>query len=269
MPRLRAACATTSGASATATRATIPLPTTGHDDGSGPGGGGRSGTHGISVPVDLVGSGRGPSSLSRSDLGGGGGRDALRRPVSVPRSTHRRGRRTRSGSAQGGFRCAGDRSRVRPGRFGAAQVVDRLLPRGVRHQPFRRDQASLGGLSVRALLRVPLRIEDQACRFSWPSVRARACAPMAWTCPLRAPWTNQSDASGAVAAIVSSMLIMGVSPTPPLTRTTGASVPRSRKKSPAGGAALTDVPGPAWSCSQFETMPAGTSGEASRFTVMR
>lgn len=65
------------------------------------------------------------------------------------------------------------------------------------------------------------------------------------------------------------MLTIGVSPTPPLTRTTGPFVDRSRKKSPAGGATRRIVPMPAASCSQFETTPAGAPGAFSRLTVMR
>jgi hypothetical protein len=65
------------------------------------------------------------------------------------------------------------------------------------------------------------------------------------------------------------MLTIGVSPTPPLSNTTGRWLSSSRKNSPAGGATRSAVPGPAWSWSQFEAIPAGAPGAASRFTEMR
>ena len=89
--------------------------------------------------------------------------------------------------------------------------------------------------------------------------RSRTCSPMAWTRRLSAPSMNQVERRLPERTIVSSMLVMGVSPTPPLTRTTGQFVVVSKKKSPAGGAAQ-QVPGKAWSCSQFDASPAGTLG---------
>ena len=44
------------------------------------------------------------------------------------------------------------------------------------------------------------------------------------------------------------MLIMGVSPTPPLTSTTGRAKTWRMKNSPAGGVAFSVVPGAALSC---------------------
>ena len=61
-----------------------------------------------------------------------------------------------------------------------------------------------------------------------------------------------------------SMLIIGVSPTPPLRSTTGRGDSSLRKNSPAGGATFSMCPTSAWSCSQVDAMPCG-----SRFTEMR
>jgi hypothetical protein len=65
------------------------------------------------------------------------------------------------------------------------------------------------------------------------------------------------------------MLTIGVSPTPPLSSTTGPWLSSSRKNSPAGGATLSRVPGAAWSWSQFEAVPGGTPRPASRLIEMR
>ena len=92
---------------------------------------------------------------------------------------------------------------------------------------------------------------------------------MACTRPFSAPCTYHTGRPLPDRTMASSMLSIGVNPTPPLSSTTGPSSFSSRKNSPAGGATCSTVPGPAWSWSQLEASPGGTPGVDSRLTVMR
>ena len=66
---------------------------------------------------------------------------------------------------------------------------------------------------------------------------------MACSVPFRAPWMNQTGLRVPLATMAFSMLIIGVSPTPALTRATGDGSVGSRENLPRGARTRSLVPG--------------------------